>query len=79
MFVLEIAMKRHPHRGIIIAGHPTSLRLEQEFWYFLREIAFEYQISVTELVEAINRGKGGKTLASAIRIFVAHHYRNAAS
>ena len=62
-----------------IAGHPTGLRLERKFWDFLHETAFEYQVLVTELVEAINRGKGMKTLASAIRIFVAHHYRNAAS
>ena len=27
----EKPMKRHPHRGIILAGHPTSLRLEAEF------------------------------------------------
>ena len=36
-------MKRHPHRGVVIAGHPTSLRLEAEFWDFLREIAYERQ------------------------------------
>ena len=27
----RLPMKRHPHRGIIVAGHPTSLRLEAEF------------------------------------------------
>ena len=42
-------MKRHPHRGIIIAVHPTSLRLEAEFWDFLREIAYERQLSLSEL------------------------------
>jgi predicted DNA-binding ribbon-helix-helix protein len=25
-------------RRIVINGHPTSLRLEPEFWYWLREI-----------------------------------------
>ena len=31
-----LTRKRHPHRGVIIAGHPTSLRREGEFWDFLR-------------------------------------------
>jgi predicted DNA-binding ribbon-helix-helix protein len=65
-------MKRHPHRGIILHGRPTSLRLEREFWQFLREIAFESRVTVTELIEVIARWKGVRvTLASAIRIFVA--------
>jgi len=42
-----VPMKRHPHRGIIVAGHPTSLRLEAEFWDFLREIAYERQLSLS--------------------------------
>jgi predicted DNA-binding ribbon-helix-helix protein len=71
-------MKRHPHRGIILHGRPTSLRLEREFWQFLREIAFE--VTVTELIEVIARWKGVRvTLASAIRIFVAQYYYDAAS
>ncbi len=71
-------MKRHPHRGIILHGRPTSLQLEREFWHMLREIAFEHRITVTELVEVIARPKGVRvTLASAIRVFVALHYRGA--
>ena len=77
-FVLP--MKRHPHRGIIVAGHPTSLRLEAEFWDFLREIAYERQLSLSELINAISQAKSRKvTLASALRVFVAQHYRAAAS
>jgi predicted DNA-binding ribbon-helix-helix protein len=76
----RLPMKRHPHRGIIIAGHPTSLRLEAEFWDFLREIAYERQLSLSELINAISQAKSRKvTLASALRVFVAQHYRAAAS
>ncbi len=72
-------MKRHPHRGVVIAGHPTSLRLEPEFWDFLREIAYERQLSLRELINAISRAKSRKvTLAGALRVFVAQHYRSAA-
>ena len=72
-------MKRHPHRGVVIAGHPTSLRLEPMFWDFLREIAYERQLSLSELINAINRAKSSKAnLASALRVFVAQHYHSAA-
>ena len=72
-------MKRHTHRGVVIAGHPTSLRLEPKFWDFLREIAYERQLSLSELINAINRAKSSKaSLASALRVFVARHYRSAA-
>ena len=78
--VRPLPMKRHPHRGIIVAGHPTSLRLEAEFWDFLREIAYERQLSLSELINTISQAKSRKvTLASALRVFVAQHYRAAAS
>ena len=72
-------MRRHPHRGVVIAGHPTSLRLEPKFWDFLREIAYERRLSLSELINAINRAKRSKaSLASALRVFVAQHYHSAA-
>jgi predicted DNA-binding ribbon-helix-helix protein len=55
---------------------PTSIALEQEFWDFLREIATEKRVPISRLVSAINSTKGmGVSLASAIRVFVAQHYR----
>jgi predicted DNA-binding ribbon-helix-helix protein len=53
-------MKRHPHRGVVIAGHPTSLRLEPEVWDFLREIAYGRQLSLSELINAISQAKAGR-------------------
>jgi predicted DNA-binding ribbon-helix-helix protein len=55
---------------------PTSMALEQEFWDFLGEIATEKHVPISRLVSAINSTKGmGVSLASAIRVFVAQHYR----
>ena len=55
---------------------PTSIALEQEFWDFLGEIATEKRVPISQLVSAINSTKGkGVSLASAIRVFVAQHYR----
>jgi predicted DNA-binding ribbon-helix-helix protein len=71
---------RHPKRAIILFGHPTSVRLEPEFWQFLREIAFQRRLTLVELIQAIQRYKNNKvTLASALRVFVAQHYRAATS
>ena len=52
----------------------------KEPWDFLREIAYERQLSLSELINAISQAKSRKvTLASALRVFVAQHYRAAAS
>jgi predicted DNA-binding ribbon-helix-helix protein len=73
-------MKRHPHRSIILSGRPTSLKLETEFWCYLREVAVERQLTLTQLIEAVERAKSPEaSLASALRIFVATHFRAAAS
>jgi predicted DNA-binding ribbon-helix-helix protein len=64
------------HRKVEFDGRPTSLRLEPEFWDYLREIAFEKRVAISTLVSVINQHKGnGVSLASALRIFVAQHYR----
>ena len=38
-------------------GRPTSLRLEPEFWDYLREIAFVKQVAISTLISAINQQK----------------------
>ena len=58
---------------------PTSLGLEPEFWDYLREIAFVKQVAISTLISVINQQKGKDvSLASALRIFVAEHYRELA-
>jgi predicted DNA-binding ribbon-helix-helix protein len=67
------------HRKIEFDGRPTSLRLEPEFWDYLREIAFVKQVAISTLISVINQQKGKPVpLASALRIFVAEHYRELA-
>ena len=53
-----------------IAGHRTSVSLEDPFWAALREIAEARGQSVQALVGAIDAGRGGQNLSSAIRVFV---------
>ena len=66
-------------RRIVINGHPTSLQLEPEFWYWLREIGAECGISATKLIAAINTARNpDRSLSSALRVAVAGYYHNAA-
>lgn len=59
-------------RSIVIAGHRTSISLEDAFWRALREIAVTRALSVASLVAEIDSQRGGANLSSAIRVFVLH-------
>ena len=56
--------------SVMIAGHRTSVSLEDPFWAALREIAQARGQSVQALIGAIDAGRGGQNLSSAIRVFV---------
>ena len=64
-------------RSIAIAGHKTSVSLEDAFWATFREIADGRHMTLSELADVINaeRADGGN-LSSAIRLFVLAFYRN---
>lgn len=57
-------------RSITIAGHATSITLEDEFWTALKEIAQIRDQSVNALVAEIDAHKREKNLSSALRVFV---------
>ena len=62
-------------RSIVIAGHKTSVSLEDAFWQGLKEIAAARHVSLAELIGAIDGGRRDGNLSSAIRLFVLDHYR----
>jgi predicted DNA-binding ribbon-helix-helix protein len=62
-------------RSIVIAGHKTSVSLEDEFWDSLKEIASERGMTLGELVSAIDANRNHNNLSSAIRLFVLGFYR----
>lgn len=63
-------------RSIAIAGHRTSISLEEPFWSALTEIASGRGLSVSSLVAEIDRDRPSKTnLSSAVRVFVLDWYR----
>lgn len=63
-------------RSIVIAGHKTSVSLEDAFWRGLKEIARDRSITLSELVGTIDSDRQHGNLSSAIRLFVLDHYRN---
>jgi predicted DNA-binding ribbon-helix-helix protein len=63
-------------RSINIAGHKTSVSLEDAFWRGLKQIASGCGRTLSEVVAAIDSGRAHGNLSSAIRLFVLDHYRN---
>jgi predicted DNA-binding ribbon-helix-helix protein len=62
-------------RSIVLAGHKTSVSLEEAFWTGLKEIGRSQQLTLSELVGNINTRRLNGNLSSAIRLFVLDHYR----
>ncbi|WP_239025107.1 ribbon-helix-helix domain-containing protein [Rhodoligotrophos defluvii] len=60
---------RPSKRSVIVAGHPTSLSLEPEFWAALRAIADERKITLNRLITEIDGQRGRRGLSSAARVF----------
>ncbi|MCJ8144695.1 ribbon-helix-helix domain-containing protein [Ancylobacter sp. A5.8] len=63
-------------RSIVIAGHKTSVSLEDQFWDALKEIAANRRSTLSEIVASIDSGRNQGNLSSAIRLYVLAHYRN---
>jgi predicted DNA-binding ribbon-helix-helix protein len=62
-------------RSIVIAGHKTSVSLEDAFWDALKEIATVRSATLSEVVAGIDASRSQGNLSSAIRLFVLDHYR----
>jgi predicted DNA-binding ribbon-helix-helix protein len=63
-------------RSIVIAGHKTSVSIEDAFWNGLKEIAAERDMTLAELVATIDSNRNHSNLSSAIRLFVLSVYRD---
>jgi predicted DNA-binding ribbon-helix-helix protein len=58
-------------RSIIIAGHKTSVSLENAFWNGLKDLAHHKDMSMSNMIAEIDTGRDRKgNLSSAIRLFV---------
>jgi predicted DNA-binding ribbon-helix-helix protein len=59
-------MRKH---SLVIAGHATSVSLEQEFWDVLKEIADQRGIALAALIAEVDAGRE-ENLSSALRLHV---------
>lgn len=57
-------------RSIIIAGHKTSVSLEDAFWDALKEIANLKDKTLSDIVADIDATRSQGNLSSAIRLYV---------
>ena len=63
-------------RSVVIAGHKTSISLEDAFWNDLRRIAAGRDMSVSDLVGSIDADRENANMSSAIRLFVLGVYQD---
>jgi predicted DNA-binding ribbon-helix-helix protein len=62
-------------RSIVIAGHKTSISLEDAFWKALKDIALAQRATLSDLVATIDSQRRHGNLSSAIRLFVLEHFQ----
>lgn len=63
-------------RSIVIAGHKTSVSLEDQFWDALKQIAGERKVTLSDVVQEVDQKRKQGNLSSAIRLFVLDYYRS---
>jgi predicted DNA-binding ribbon-helix-helix protein len=66
-------MRKH---SLVIAGHATSVSLEQEFWDVLKEIADRRGIALAALIAEVDAERE-ENLSSALRLHVLRALRTA--
>ena len=66
-------------RSIVLAGHKTSVSLEDAFWEGLKDIAKTRRVTLRDLVGGIDLDREHGNLSSAIRLFVLNHYKATAA
>jgi predicted DNA-binding ribbon-helix-helix protein len=69
------AGERIVKRSVMLAGHATSVSVEEPFWTSLKEIARERGQSLNGLIAAIDAQRQSANLSSAIRLAVLGHYK----
>ena len=66
-------------RSVKIAGHETSITLEDEFWTALKDIAARQGLSLNALIAEIDETHDATNLSSALRLYVLKELKNGSS
>ncbi len=62
-------------RSVVLAGHKTSVSLEDAFWQALKDIAASRHMALCDLIGRIDFERRQGNLSSALRLFVLDHYQ----
>ena len=62
-------------RSVVLAGHKTSVSLEDAFWRGLKDIATTRRMTLSDLISRIDIDREHGNLSSALRLFVLNHYQ----
>ena len=62
-------------RSVVLAGHKTSVSLEDAFWQGLKDIATSRRTTLSDLINSIDGDREFGNLSSALRLFVLSHYQ----
>ena len=62
-------------RSIVLAGHKTSVSLEEPFYQALKDMAASRRVPLRDLIARIDTDREHGNLSSAIRLFVLNHYQ----
>jgi len=62
-------------RSVVLAGHKTSVSIEDAFWNGLKEIGKGSGLTISELIADIDSQRLQGNLSSSIRLFVLAHFR----
>jgi predicted DNA-binding ribbon-helix-helix protein len=63
-------------RSVVVAGHKTSVSLEEAFWNGLKEISKLRDMTLSELIDEINGNRPQGNLSSAMRLFVLDYFKS---
>jgi len=71
-------MKPERKRSLSIAGHRTSVSLEDPFWDALKQIAATEERTIAALIAEVDSKREATNLSSALRLHVLAHYKRLA-
>ena len=63
---------------IEVAGHKTSLSLEDAFWLALKDIAWSRRMTLRDLIGRIYSERTYGNLSSPVRLFVLNYHKERA-
>jgi predicted DNA-binding ribbon-helix-helix protein len=66
-------------RNVTISGRRTSIRLEQEMWDCLMEIARRERLSIHQIASVVAALRQGSSLTAKLRVFILGYFRAAAT